>query len=162
MRNDCFRKRSNVFWLHYEDLLKDLRQCIVQLAQFLGADLTDDQIDTVYEHCTWKYMRENEDKFSGEFVIKLQSEMLAVEPWRPLVGRVSGPDGAKSGQGSLNLNERTKATIRWNWRHAVEKLTGYKNYSQLYLDNSLVRRSQATDTGTEEAGRQRKNTLHLL
>lgn len=156
-----FRERDNVFWLHYEDLLKDLRRCITELARFLDVRLSDDQIDAVYEMCTYEYMRENADKFSGQFLINLRSGMLAVEPWRPLVGRISQSrsDGAQSGHGSLNLNEKTKATIRWNWRHSVEKLTGYRSYSSLYASNGVARRSQKNETSDSP---KRKNTLNLL
>lgn len=107
-------------------------------------------------------MRENGDKFAGEYLIKLRCGMLAVEPWRPLVGRVSRSEGAQSGQGSLNLNEKTKATIRWNWRHSVEKLTGFRSYSHLYAANKIVQKKRKENEGDAS---ERKNTppaLHLL
>jgi len=157
------KKQSNVFWLHYEDLQKNLRLCIIELARFIGVHLTDEQLNRVYEHCTYEYMRQNADKFSGEFLINLQTKMLGVTPWRPLVGRVSRTtEGAQSGLGSLNLNEKTKASIRWNWRHSIEKLTGYRSYTQLCASNGLVRRVQMRELMPEIGAVQRKNTLHLL
>ncbi|XP_069596850.1 sulfotransferase 2B1-like isoform X1 [Ranitomeya imitator] len=50
---------SRFFFVTYEELLQDLRGCVVRICKFLGQDLDDTQIDLVVEHSSFKAMKEN-------------------------------------------------------------------------------------------------------
>ncbi|XP_068597421.1 amine sulfotransferase-like isoform X1 [Brachionichthys hirsutus] len=47
----------DIHFVQYENMLKDLRQEVVELCAFLGADLTDEVIDRVVEKSTFKNMK---------------------------------------------------------------------------------------------------------
>ncbi|XP_069804572.1 sulfotransferase 2B1-like [Dendropsophus ebraccatus] len=50
---------SRFFFITYEELLQDLRGCVIRICKFLGQDLNDVQIDSVVKHSTFKSMAEN-------------------------------------------------------------------------------------------------------
>ncbi|XP_073410412.1 sulfotransferase 2B1-like [Dendrobates tinctorius] len=50
---------SRFFFVTYEELIQDLRGCVVRICKFLGQDLDDAQIDLVAKHSTFKAMKEN-------------------------------------------------------------------------------------------------------
>ncbi|CAJ0952506.1 unnamed protein product, partial [Ranitomeya imitator] len=50
---------SRFFFVTYEELLQDLRGCVVRICKFLGQDLDDAQIDLVVKHSSFKAMKEN-------------------------------------------------------------------------------------------------------
>jgi len=45
--------------VHYEDLIKNPREQIKEIAKYLGKTLTDEQLDIVQKHCSFETMREN-------------------------------------------------------------------------------------------------------
>ncbi|XP_053308563.1 sulfotransferase 2B1-like [Spea bombifrons] len=47
------------FFITYEELLQDLRGCVVRICKFLGQELDDEAIDLVVKHSTFKSMKEN-------------------------------------------------------------------------------------------------------
>ncbi|KAM8927050.1 sulfotransferase 2B1-like [Pelodytes ibericus] len=47
------------FFITYEELLQDLRGCVVRICKFLGQELDDDAIDSVVKHSSFKTMKEN-------------------------------------------------------------------------------------------------------
>ncbi|XP_053308568.1 sulfotransferase 2B1-like [Spea bombifrons] len=47
------------FFITYEELLQDLRGCVVKISKFLGQELDDEAIDLVVKHSTFKSMKEN-------------------------------------------------------------------------------------------------------
>lgn len=53
------RHESNVLFLKYEDMKKDLKGAVQQIADFLGKDLSDDVIDVIVDHCTFAKMKKN-------------------------------------------------------------------------------------------------------
>ncbi|KAM4015720.1 sulfotransferase 2B1-like isoform 1-T2 [Anomaloglossus baeobatrachus] len=50
---------SRFLFVTYEELLQDLRGCVVRLCKFLGQELDDAQIDLVVKYSTFKSMKEN-------------------------------------------------------------------------------------------------------
>ena len=54
---------DNVHFVHYEDLKAEPRDMIAQVAEFLGVELTPDELDTVVEKTGFQYMKEREEHF---------------------------------------------------------------------------------------------------
>ncbi|CAK9297461.1 unnamed protein product [Gordionus sp. m RMFG-2023] len=71
---------KNILFLKYEDMKKNFRENIEKIADFLGADLSDEQIFKVLNHCSFESMQKNEkanrdwipifDKSKGNFMRK--------------------------------------------------------------------------------------------
>ncbi|XP_063964320.1 sulfotransferase 1C2-like [Lytechinus pictus] len=53
------RDHPNVLFLTYEDMKKDSRKAIVQIAEFMGKSLPDDIIDRIVEASSFKFMKSN-------------------------------------------------------------------------------------------------------
>ncbi|GAB6024027.1 hypothetical protein CHUAL_008749 [Chamberlinius hualienensis] len=53
------RHQDNILFLFYEDLSKDMKTGIRKIADFLGKQLTEEQVDIVYGHCTFDSMTKN-------------------------------------------------------------------------------------------------------
>jgi len=60
------RKEPNVLFVHYEDRVKDLSFDIDRISKFLGISLTPAQKERVVEHSGFKWMKNNNIKFSGK------------------------------------------------------------------------------------------------
>ncbi|KAM8927324.1 sulfotransferase 2B1-like [Pelodytes ibericus] len=50
---------SRFFFITYEELLKDLRGCVVRICKFLGQELEDAEIDSVVKHSSFQVMKDN-------------------------------------------------------------------------------------------------------
>lgn len=57
------QQASNVLFVHYEDLKRDLPQMIQSIAEFLGAKLTSIQIEKIVYKSSFEYMLEHETQF---------------------------------------------------------------------------------------------------
>lgn len=55
--------RSNVLFVHFEEMKRDLAAVIDRVAGFLGLTLTGDERRLVESHCTFQYMKQHEDWF---------------------------------------------------------------------------------------------------
>jgi hypothetical protein len=55
--------RSNVLFIHYEEMTRDFARVGEQVAQFLGCDLTDEERRRVADKCTFQYMKDHEEVF---------------------------------------------------------------------------------------------------
>lgn len=53
------RHDPNVLFLKYEEMKKDLKGAVKQIADFLGKVLSDDVIDVIADHCTFAKMKKN-------------------------------------------------------------------------------------------------------
>ncbi|XP_070582128.1 sulfotransferase 1B1-like isoform X1 [Ptychodera flava] len=54
------RNNLNVLFMKYEDMVKDLRKCVKEIAAFLEQDhLSDEQIDKIVKLCSFEYMKKN-------------------------------------------------------------------------------------------------------
>lgn len=57
----------NVLWLRYEDMVTDLSGTINRILEFLGWQVTNQQRDLVLEHCSFKWMKQHDEKFSSDY-----------------------------------------------------------------------------------------------
>lgn len=48
----------NMLFITYEEMIQDLQTAVRRIAEFLGADLTQDQLNSVVKHSTFKNMRQ--------------------------------------------------------------------------------------------------------
>ncbi|GAB6029293.1 hypothetical protein CHUAL_005058 [Chamberlinius hualienensis] len=53
------RHQPNILFITYEQLQKDYKQSIKEIATFLGKQLTEDQVDKVADHCGFNNMSSN-------------------------------------------------------------------------------------------------------
>ncbi|KAM4631662.1 sulfotransferase 1B1-like isoform 2-T2 [Discoglossus pictus] len=53
------RHQKNVLYLFYEDMLEDPKREIRKLAMFLGKNLSEDVLESIQEHTSFKSMKEN-------------------------------------------------------------------------------------------------------
>ena len=59
---DAWNKRHhpNMYFIFYEDLKKNLRKEIEKMANFLGKELTEDQIDRLNQHLKFENIQKND------------------------------------------------------------------------------------------------------
>lgn len=48
----------NMLFITYEEMIQDLQTAVGRIAEFLGSDLTQDQLDSVVKHSTFKNMKQ--------------------------------------------------------------------------------------------------------
>ncbi|XP_014681222.1 PREDICTED: amine sulfotransferase-like [Priapulus caudatus] len=53
------RDEPNMLLLKYEDMITDLNKEVKRIAAFLDKELTEEQVQTIVEHCTFKTMKNN-------------------------------------------------------------------------------------------------------
>lgn len=53
------RDKPNLLFLKFEDMIQDLPKEIRKIAAFLGKTLTEEQVDRITEHCSFKSMKDN-------------------------------------------------------------------------------------------------------
>ncbi|XP_014681220.1 PREDICTED: sulfotransferase family cytosolic 1B member 1-like isoform X2 [Priapulus caudatus] len=53
------KDEMNILILKYEDLITDLAKEVKKIAAFLDKELTEEQVQTIVEHCTFKTMKNN-------------------------------------------------------------------------------------------------------
>ena len=62
----CWRwssEQKNVLFIYFEDMKKDLPGIVRVVAGFLGMDLTDDEVASVVDKSSFRYMQEHESSF---------------------------------------------------------------------------------------------------
>ena len=60
---DWARQKPNVLFVHFEEMKKDLDGVVRRIAQFLGENLTEDQVRKVVRKSGFGYMKEHEEQF---------------------------------------------------------------------------------------------------
>lgn len=70
----------NMLFITYEEMIQDLQSVVERIAQFLGADLTQDQLNNVVKHSTFKNMRQiplaNYEQVPGELLNHQEGRFL--------------------------------------------------------------------------------------
>lgn len=68
------RKQPNVLFLKYEDLKKDLKKVIRQIAKFLNRDLNQEDVEKLANHLSFDSMQKN-PALNREKMIKLKGHL---------------------------------------------------------------------------------------
>jgi len=129
---------SNVLFLFYEDMHKDLKFMIKKIADFVGISLTDDEFQRVYGFCTFDYMVKHKEQFRAEPIIDAWINNLKLKKWTPKEGMVR-EGGGKIGQGVKNIGPKLKETVNTLWHETITKRYGFKNYDEMYSKHTLFK-----------------------
>lgn len=127
------RNRSNVFWLFYEDMKKDLKAIVKQLAEFIDVETEQDELERVYQMCSFEFMSANGEKFEPNIVSEYNSDLGTSESWKPC--SIVRKNGGQIGQGTKYLGPKLRNVLDCLWSETMEKNYGYLNYAQLYREN---------------------------
>lgn len=61
------KRKDSIYIVQYESMKKNLKEAVTQLANFLGKQLSDDQINSIVQHCSFKEMSKNKSTNWSEF-----------------------------------------------------------------------------------------------
>jgi hypothetical protein len=129
-----WRQRHNpqVLLMPYDDLKKDLAGCVQKMSKFLnGKPLSEDELAKVLHLCSFEYMSNNQDKFTGDNISQFLSKETNIEHLKPVGGMVR-LDGGQVGQGKMLLNADVRQYVDDRWKEIMEKEHGIKSYQELY------------------------------
>lgn len=88
--------KSNVLFLHFEELKEDLRTIIRRVADFLDCELTDRELSEILKKCSFSYMKDHE-------------EWLEMTPPSPFsTGNTFFKSGSSKRHLSIDINYREK------------------------------------------------------
>ena len=59
------KKGMDVFYVRYEDVTKNMKKTVEDLAAFLNVKLSEERLQRVLERCSFEYMKLNQSKFGG-------------------------------------------------------------------------------------------------
>jgi hypothetical protein len=96
------RDELNILFLRYEDMLKDQKTGILQIAEFLGLALSEDKLQDVLGKTDFAFMKRHEMKFDAAMAFLYD---MGMKPSRFI-------RGGKSGVGGASLSEREAADFR--------------------------------------------------
>ncbi|XP_017782112.1 PREDICTED: sulfotransferase family cytosolic 1B member 1-like [Nicrophorus vespilloides] len=74
------RSESNIIFLKYEDMKKDLRSVVVEVSDFLGVKLDEDQMKRLLHHLSFEQMKNNSSTDHSALVSFLKSKGLCYNP----------------------------------------------------------------------------------
>lgn len=57
------QKNDNILFIRYEDIKQDMNAAVLQIARFLGIDLSIDALHNIAEKCSFTYMKDHEFYF---------------------------------------------------------------------------------------------------
>jgi len=127
-----------VFWVHYEDLLKNLELITKQLADFISIPLTVDELKRVCSFCTFDYMSNHADRFSTDPMAEQIARLMKQEKWQ-VTGSIVRKSGGRSGQGKEQLAANLKEVIDDLWQKIVTKQLGFSNYEEFRSEGAKCR-----------------------
>ncbi|XP_070560116.1 sulfotransferase 1E1-like [Ptychodera flava] len=87
------RHDRNVLFLKYEDMIRDLKACVRQIAEFLDVHLTDGAVDKISDHCSFQSMKNNQMALKSNFCTNVLG--VKAEEGSPFV-RIGGVGGWKN------------------------------------------------------------------
>lgn len=129
---------SNIMFVFYEDLIKNLSEMIKKIASFVEIKIiNDDELSRVTYLCSFDYMARNKEKFQGTYLAEIFAKNIGVESWSPNIGMVR-VDGGKVGEGS-NITQNLKSTIDKKWTDTMRQRFGFDNYGDMYRACSLLK-----------------------
>lgn len=131
------RNDSNVFWVHYEDLLKDLPLITKQMADFIGIPLNEEELKKVCSFCTFDYMSAHSEKFKGDPVVEVIAQVMECDKWTVNSSMVR-EDGGTSGQGT-KLGNDLKQLVDDYWHKFITTEFGFESYAELYAEGSRLK-----------------------
>ncbi|XP_017782119.1 PREDICTED: sulfotransferase family cytosolic 1B member 1-like [Nicrophorus vespilloides] len=74
------RSEPNIIFLKYEDMKKDLRSILLQVTEFLGYELSEDQVKTLLHHLSFEVMKHNKATDHSNLAAFLKSKGLLFNP----------------------------------------------------------------------------------
>jgi len=126
------RHNPNVLLIPYEDLKHDSGACIQKIAKFaFGEPLQEPEFSKILHLCSFDYMSQHRDKFTGDQLACFGEEKGNVES-RSVIGGLVRLDGGKIGQGNKMLDENIRQYIDKRWKETVERELGIKTYRELF------------------------------
>ena len=63
----AYKDSSNVLFLHFEKMKADPRASALEVAKFLGKDVTEDELTTLLDHTSFKKMKVSEENISIKY-----------------------------------------------------------------------------------------------
>lgn len=119
---------SNVHWIFFEDLKKDLGGQIRKINKWLGMDTSEETILKTIEQSKFEFMKAHKSKFDDHFLFNKRKKALGLEHLdKPAVAKVrEGSVGSKT-----EIPDDVKQLIETDWRDNFEWFTKIENYQQL-------------------------------
>jgi hypothetical protein len=99
-RRDC----DNVLFLTYEEMKQDLNGTVAQIAEFMGVDLTDEEVALVAEKSSFTYMKSVSEKFDP---------VGMGPPWADAVGSMLRKGVSGSSREYLTREQRRQIDHHW-------------------------------------------------
>ncbi|XP_070559996.1 sulfotransferase 1E1-like [Ptychodera flava] len=87
------RYDRNVLFLKYEDMIRDLKSCVRQIANFLNVPLSDRALDKISDHCSFQSMKNNQMALRSNYCTNVLG--VKAEEGSPFV-RIGGVGGWKN------------------------------------------------------------------
>lgn len=101
------RKKLNVMYVRYEDMLERKEEVIKNLAAFLKIKLTPEIIQRTLERSSFEFMKQHEDKFGEQPVERVYNQFIRK---------------GKAGEGEEYLNEKQKEFFNQQFERYLSKL----------------------------------------
>lgn len=120
------RTRSDVLFLCFEDMKKDLRAAVERIAAFAGIAADAELLDLVTRQASFEFMRAHEAQFDDLPTILVFCRMLGLPPARTTKVR-AGRVGARNAE----LSPRITAMLDAEWQREIAEPLGLRSYDEL-------------------------------
>lgn len=70
------KRKFNILYIRYEDLLQNKLEVIKKIAEFLRIDLTNDIINRTLERSSFEFMKQHEDKFGEQPIERVYDQFI--------------------------------------------------------------------------------------
>lgn len=132
------RHRSDVLWVTFEDLKKDLRGEIRRIAEFMEVKLDQDLEDITYNNSTYKFMSAHASQFDDHFVFNSVKDQMGMPKDACFtVGKVRKGGGTTGSGKSLPAHLREKFADKWNT--IITPTTGLSDYADMQRELRQMR-----------------------